>query len=91
MSEFFVQFFENKEGGGLLRSVMLFGAVMMAGSIVAASYLSDYSEQYAANQGYGIDGTMTGSVTKTKRYTLQKSVLSPTTVRICADGTRGKC
>lgn len=91
MSEFFVQFFENKEGGTLLRSVMLFGAVVMAGSIMAASFLDDYSAQYAANQGYGIDGTVTGSVSKTKRYTLQRSVLSPTTVRICADGTRGNC
>jgi len=91
MSEFFVQFFENKEGGGLLRSVMLFGALMMAGSIVAASFLDDYSAQYAANQGYGIDGTVTGSVKKTKRYTLQRSILSPTTVQICTDGTRGNC
>ena len=91
MSEFFVQFFENKEGGKLLRSVVLFGAAAIAGSIMAASFLDDYSEQYAASQGYGIDGTVTGSVNKTKRYTLQKSVLSPKTVQICADGTHGDC
>lgn len=90
MSEFFVQYFENKEGG-LLRSVMLFGVGVMAISIAGASFLDDYSEQYAENQGYGIDGTVTGSVTKTKRYTLQRSVLSAETVLICTDGTRGNC
>lgn len=88
MSKIVSRFFENNAGNMTLRNAMLFGIAVMALSIVAAPALRDYSQQYAANNGYGIDRVMTGSISKPKRYVLQKSVLSPKSVLICSDGTK---
>lgn len=91
MSKFLEQFANNNSGGTALRSAIIFGVAVMALSIVAAPALQDYSEQYASNHGYGIDGVTTGSVTKTKRYVLHRSVLSKEMVKICVNVDEDVC
>lgn len=91
MSKIVSRFSEDSAEGMTLRAVAMFGIAAAVVSVLAASALQDYSEQYAENQSYGVDRVMTGSINKTKRYTVHKSVLTKTPVRICSDVDNNDC
>jgi len=65
----------NNHGGATLQSAMLFGAVAMALSVLAAPQLKSAADSYAENKAFGIDRVMTGSIKPAKQYTVRKSVL----------------
>ena len=68
-------FFRNDHGGATLQSAMLFGAVAMALSVLAAPQLKKVTDTYAQNKALGIDRVITGSIKQDKQYTVRKSVL----------------
>jgi len=59
-----------------LKTVLLFSSVALALSVLAAPVLQQASEKYAQNKAFGIDHVLTGSVKKSNRYVVRKSVLS---------------
>lgn len=68
-------FKKDTSGGATLQTAMLFGAVALALSVLAAPQLKSAADTYAENRALGIDRVMTGSVQKAKEYTIRKSVL----------------
>jgi len=91
MLEFLTGSTESNQGFVTLRATLIFSVAAIVLAILVAPMLDDYSEHYAQTRGYGIDGVVTGSVEKPKRYVLQRSVLSITPVKICANGEIDKC
>lgn len=84
-------------GSGFLRVVMLFGSVAVAIALIATHVLDNrYGDDTAmAEDGVGIDRTVTGTIGYEGIYTIRKSVLqtSPNSICILRDnGTRsGDC
>lgn len=68
--------FRMNEGGNVtVQSALLFGAVALSLSVLAAPHLKDAADTYAENRALGIDRMMTGSIEKGRTYTIRKSVL----------------
>lgn len=88
MSSLMSIFFKDNNAGMTLRAAIFFGVGAVLLSVLAVPTLQTYSDQYAESRGYGIDHVMTGSIKKTKRYILHKSVLSKNAVHICANGEK---
>jgi Flp pilus assembly pilin Flp len=65
----------DESGGAAVQSALMFGAIAMALSVLIAPQLKNAVDVYAENRGLGIDRVITGSVEKSKRYTIRKSVL----------------
>jgi hypothetical protein len=58
-----------------VQTAMLFGAVAMALSVLVAPQLKNAADTYAENRALGLDRVITGSINKSKQYTIRKSVL----------------
>lgn len=65
----------NRDGNITVQSALLFGAIALSLSVLAAPLLNDAANRYAENRALGIDRVMTGSIEKSKTYTVRKSVL----------------
>ena len=65
----------NRDGNVTVQSALLFGAIALSLSVLAAPLLNDAANRYAENRALGIDRVMTGSIEKSKTYTVRKSVL----------------
>lgn len=69
------KFTVDTHGGATMQTALLFGAVAMALSVLVTPYLKSAADTYAENRALGIDRVITGSVKKTKHFTIRKSVL----------------
>ena len=69
------KFLQSESGEGSVQVAVYFGAMALAMALVGVPVLNKASREYADNQAYGIDQTVTGSIDKPKRYTIRKSVL----------------
>ena len=65
----------SRDGNITVQSALLFGAIALSLSVLAAPLLNDAANRYAENRALGIDRVMTGSIEKSKTYTVRKSVL----------------
>lgn len=74
-SRFAAALWANNKGNITVQSALLFGAVALSLSVLAAPLLNDAADRYAENRALGIDRVMTGSIEKSKTYTVRKSVL----------------
>lgn len=74
-SRFTTILWANRNGNITVQSALLFGAVALSLSVLAAPLLNDAADRYAENRALGIDRVMTGSIEKSKTYTVRKSVL----------------
>lgn len=68
-------FCTDQRGNVTVQSALLFGAIALSLSVLAAPHLKQAADTYAENRALGIDRVMTGSVEKPKTYTVRKSVL----------------
>ena len=68
-------FANDRHGGASVQTALLFGAVAIALSVLTAPFLEEAADTYAENRALGIDRVMTGSVKKSRRYTIRRSVL----------------
>lgn len=68
-------FQKNQHGGSTVQIALMFGAVAMAISVLAAPQVRNAVDIYAENKALGIDRVITGSIKPTKQYTIRKSVL----------------
>lgn len=69
------RFWTNHGGNITVQSALLFGAIALSLSVLAAPLLNNAANRYAENRALGIDRVMTGSIEKSKTYTVRKSVL----------------
>ena len=74
-SRFTTVLWANRNGNITVQSALLVGAVALSLSVLAAPLLNDAADRYAENRALGIDRVMTGSIEKSKTYTVRKSVL----------------
>lgn len=65
----------DSHGGATMQTAMLFGAIALALTVLVTPQLKSAADTYAENRALGIDHVMTGSIKKTKTYTVRKSVL----------------
>ena len=70
-------FHESQSGETSVQLAAFFSALAVVVALMSAPLLDKASQQYAENRAFGIDRVVTGSVDKTKRYTIRKSVLDP--------------
>ncbi len=84
MADRLAKFFTDNDGNSTVKTALLFGAVAVAISVLAAPALQNATKLYAENRAFGIDQVMTGSVKKPKRYIVRKSVLSGDAERVPA-------
>jgi len=79
-------------GNSPVQTAMLFGAIAMALSVLAAPFLQGAASYYADNRAFGIDRVLTGSVEqRDETYTVRRSVLSPDPVRVCDKKKETEC
>lgn len=71
----FRAFKKNQNGSSTVQVALMFGAVAMALSVLAAPQLQNAVEIYAENKALGIDRVITGSINSSREYTVRKSVL----------------
>ncbi|MEM9279638.1 MAG: hypothetical protein AAGA76_13795, partial [Pseudomonadota bacterium] len=69
------EFGKSQSGESSVQLAAFFSALAVAVALMSAPMLNHASKQYAENRALGIDNVITGSVEKTKRYTVRKSVL----------------
>lgn len=81
----FSKFARNTSGNITLKSALLIGAIAMALSVLTAPLLQDATESFTENSAMGIDRVLTGSVSKTEKYLIRRSVLSDKEERIDLD------
>ena len=80
-----------ERGDTAIRTTLWLGAVALGVAVLAAPVLERASRTYADARSYGIDNVLTGSINKTKRYTVRKSVLQPGQSRICGNEIGEDC
>ena len=68
-------FNESISGESTIKMAAFFGALAVVVALVGAPMLDKASKEYADNRAFGIDQVITGSIEKSKRYTIRKSVL----------------
>ena len=68
-------FLKCRSGESSIQLAAFFGALAVLVALVSTPFLDQASKSYAENKAFGIDQVVTGSVKKTKRYTIRKSVL----------------
>jgi len=71
----FAALWENRAGNITVQSALLFGAVALSLSVLAAPLLNEAANRHAENRALGIDRVVTGSIEKSRTYTIRKSVL----------------
>ncbi len=76
------RFFKDSNGGTTLQVALLFGAIGLAVALLATPALDAASQRIASSE-YGVDQTVTGSVSKSSKYILRRSILSPEPQKIC--------
>ena len=84
-------FLEDKSGESMVKMSLMIGGAILGLALVAAPMLDKNAKQIAENRAYGIDPTTTASVSKPKRYTLRKSVLSGKMKTTCTTNTGHEC
>ena len=67
----------DRSGQSTVQMAAFFGALAVVVALVGAPLLDKASKEYADNRAFGIDQVITGSIEKSKRYTVRKSVLDP--------------
>lgn len=85
------RFRHDRRGGLPMQMALIFGAVGVAAALLLAPALEETTRQYAADDGFGIDRTVTGSVRRAERYTIRRSVLSDRPEIICGRGAAPAC
>jgi hypothetical protein len=81
---------ENR-AGPLWRFTVIFAATALGATILAAPMMRNVVQSYAGGGSYGIDRILTGSTSRTTRYTVRKSVLNPYTEKICGVQNQRLC
>ena len=72
-------FRRSNSGETTVQLAAFFAAVAAVVALVSTPFLDRAAKEYAENRSFGIDQVITGSVEKTKRYTVRKSVLDKKT------------
>lgn len=85
------KFVEDRSGESMVKMSLMIGGAILGLALVATPMLDKTTKQFAENRSYGIDPTTTASVSKTKRYTLRKSVLGGKLETTCTTGEGKKC
>lgn len=77
LSQFMITtgFFRSTSGETSVQLATFFGALAILIALVSAPLLDEASRTFAENQSYGIDRTVTGSIERSNRYTVRRSVL----------------
>jgi len=75
------------KGSPGVRNALMFAGAGVALAILGAPLMQGASDRYA-NNGYGIDRVMTGSINKPARYTVRRSVLGGEELRLCGRSGR---
>lgn len=70
---------------------LIVAGVTIAVAVASAPFLDKAADQYSAAGFSGIDRTITGSVSQTKRYTIRRSVLDDLQSEPCEDRSRVSC
>ena len=65
----------SQSGETSVQLAAFFGALAILVALIGTPYLDKAAKSYAENKAFGIDRVITGSVNKSKRYTVRKSVL----------------
>lgn len=91
----FGRFARNERGGLTLQMALAFSALAVAGALFLAPAFQVVGDRYANNygdsDGYGIDRTVTGSVSRSQRYTVRRSVFSTEPEIICGRAPAPAC
>ena len=69
-----INFRSSQSGETSVQLAAFFSAVAVVVALVSTPFLDKAAKEYAENRSFGIDQVITGSVNKTKRYTVRKSV-----------------
>ena len=84
-------FASDNSGETTIRMALLLGGVAIAAAVVSAPLLDRASQTYAENGAFGIDRVLTGSIEKSKRYTIRKSVLEEEPTLVCGNANEPDC
>lgn len=91
-------FIADRRGMTSIEMAVMFGVIAIGFTIFITPYLTNESKRVAENEslfGNGIDNTVTGSIPKSRRYTIRRSVLQPSKSSRCiifSDGRKyGDC
>lgn len=79
LKELFGSLANCRSGETSIQLAAFFGALAILIAMIGAPILDDASRSYAENRAFGIDRVITGSVEKSNRYTIRKSVLDEPT------------
>lgn len=64
-----------RKGGASVQAALMFGAVAIALAVLVTPQVEKAADIYAQNRALGIDRVLTGSIEKSRRYSVRKSVL----------------
>jgi len=84
-------FVKCNAGSVSVQSALLIGAGIIVVALIAAPLLESASRSYASNNTFGVDPLTTASTSKTKRYTIRRSVLQTGEVLYCPEKIGGVC
>ena len=91
----FDRFTRDERGGLTMQMALAFGVLAIAGALFLAPAMQGVGDRYANNydysDGYGIDRTVTGSVSRSQRYTVRRSVFSNEPEIICGKAPAPAC
>lgn len=81
----------RENDGSVLRLALLLGAIVLGVSVLVAPFLQNQAARYAGYGVAGIDRLVTGSVQKTERYTVRRSVLWAEPRTVCQSPDSSIC
>lgn len=88
-------FVANKRGEFAMQSALMFGALAVAGALLAAPLLDKASKEFAYYQPLGIDPITTASTgsgnSKPKKYVVRRSVLNGNEIVRCKSSVGASC
>ena len=75
----------NLLDSGAIRIALLFGSAALAFTLILAPIIDRRTGNFASKRGISsnLDGTATGSILKTRGYTLRRSVLNSIPLSVC--------
>ena len=77
------RFYRHDGGGVALQAALIFGVAGVVLALAGPMMMERATNQLVAARQDGVDQTTTGSVSSGERYTIRKSVLSPTPHVVC--------
>jgi len=87
------RFVADSKGMTSIEMAVMFGVIAIGFTVFITPYLANESKRLAENEllfGNGIDNTVTGSIPKSGRYTIRRSVLQPSKKSRCIIFSDGK-